>query len=131
MQIERMQHDKLVRTMSGMVGYQPLIEGNDNGRSLPGFLQDDPRNVIKNGIFKMVPLLTGVTRDETANAIDVKSIEKTFGTSTKFLDSVANEVRKSGLGIEIGQTVGKLLPGVGERKRLIHWRKKKFVLLSN
>lgn len=109
-----MQHDKVVRAMSGMVGYQPLINGDDNGRSLPGFLQDDPRDVIRNGTFKTVPLLTGVTRDETANAIDVKAIEKTFTTPTKFLDSIANSVRKSGMGIEIGQTVGKLLPGVGE-----------------
>lgn len=59
-QIERMQNDKVVRTMNGLVGYQPTIDGNDNERSLPGFLQDDPRNVIKNGTFKIVPLLTGI-----------------------------------------------------------------------
>lgn len=113
-QIERMQNDKVVRTMHGMAGYQPTIDGNDNERSLPGFLQDDPRNVIKNGTFKIVPLLTGVTRDETANAINIKSIEKTFASTSKFLDSVANVVQKSGMGINIGQKVGKLLPGVGE-----------------
>lgn len=74
----------------------------------------------------MVPLLTGVTRDETANAIDIKNIEKTFKTTTKFLDSVANSVRKSGMGIEIGQMVGKLLPGVGmDRKELVPLRNKK------
>lgn len=113
-QIERMQNDKVVRTLNGMVGYQPTIDGNDNERSLPGFLQDDPRNVIKNGTFKRVPLLTGVTRDETANAINIKSIEKTFTSTTKFLDSVATIVQKSGMGIDIGQMVGKLLPGIGE-----------------
>lgn len=112
-----MQSDKVVRTMNGMVGYQPTIDGNDNERSLSGFLQDDPRNVIKNGTFKIVPLLTGVTRDETANAINIKTIEKTFTTTTKFLDTVANSVRKSGMGIEIGQMVGKLLPGVGEKEK--------------
>lgn len=117
-QIERVQNENVVRTLNGMVGYQPTIEGIDNNRSLPGFLQDDPRNVIKNGTFKIVPLLTGVTRDETANAINIKTIEKTFATTTKFLDSIANSVRKSGMGIEIGQTVGKLLPGVGEYVRL-------------
>lgn len=114
-QMERMQNDKMVHSMSGMVGYQPLIDGDYNGRSLPGFLHADPRNVIKNGTFRLVPLLTGVTRDETANAIDVKAIEKTFNTSTKFLDSIANSVRNSGMGIEIGKTVGKLLPGVGKK----------------
>lgn len=100
--------------MHGMVGYQPTIDGSDNDRSLPGFLQDDPRDVIENGSFKIVPLLTGVTRDETANAINIKTIEKTFTSTTKFLDSVANVVQKSGMGIDVGQMVGKLLPGVGE-----------------
>lgn len=113
-QIERMQNEKVVQTMSGMVVYQPIIDGEDDERSLPSFLQVDPRNVIKNGTFRPVPLLTGVTRDETANAIDVKMIEKTFNSSTHFLDSVANSVQNSGMGIKIGQTVGKLLPGVGK-----------------
>lgn len=58
--------------------------------------------------------ILGVTRDETANAINIKTIEQTFTTTTKFLDSVANTVQKSGMGIDIRQMVGKLLPGVGE-----------------
>lgn len=81
-----------------------------------GFLQSDPKDVIKNGTFKTVPLLTGVTRDETANAIDVKSIEKTFTTTSKFLESLANSVQKSGLPIDVGGMAGKL-PGVGKRER--------------
>lgn len=100
--------------MNGNVGYHPSIEGKDNQRSLPGFLQEDPRYVVGNGTFKKVPLLTGVTRDETANAIDINNIEKIFSTSTKFLDSMANSLKKSGLGMNIGNVVGKLLPGVGK-----------------
>lgn len=97
--------------MNGNVGYQPIVEGKENHRSLPGFLEENPRYVVGNGTFKKVPLLTGVTRDETANAISIKSIEKIFTTATKFLDSVANSLKKTGV---LGNIVSHLLPGVGK-----------------
>lgn len=87
------------------------VEGKHDHRSLPGFLEDEPRYVVGNGTFKKVPLLTGVTRDETANAIDVKHIEKIFSNATKFLNSISDSLIKNGL---IGSVVNKLLPGVGE-----------------
>lgn len=95
--------------MNGNLGYEPSIEGKDDQRSLPRFLEEEPRYVVGNGTFKKVPLLTGVTRDETANSIDIKNIEKIFSTATKFLDSVANSLKKHGL----GNAVNTLLPGFG------------------
>lgn len=97
--------------MNGNIGYQPTMEGKEDHRSLPGFLEEEPRYVVGNGTFKKVPLLTGVTRDETANAIDIKNIEKLFTSTTKFLDSVANSLKKSG---SLGNVVNTLLPGVGK-----------------
>lgn len=110
-QVERLQGENVVRSLNGNVGYQPFVEGKDDRRSLPKFLEEDPRYVVGNGTFKKVPLLTGVTRDETANAIDIKSIEKIFTTATKFLDSMVNSLKKNGL---LGNIVGKLLPGIGK-----------------
>lgn len=109
--MERLQGQKVVRSMNGNVGYQPIVEGEENHRSLPGFLEEIPRYVIGNGTFKKVPLLTGVTRDETVNAINLKNIEKVFQTTTKFLDSVASSLKKNGL---LGNVVNTLLPGVGK-----------------
>lgn len=100
-----------MRSMSGNVGYEPSIEMPSNQRSLPGFLEEHPRDVLRNGTFKKVPLLIGVTRDETANGIDVKTIEKVFATATKFLESVANSLKKAGT---IGNVVNKILPGLGK-----------------
>lgn len=97
--------------MNGNVGYQPIVESKDDRRALPSFLGENPRYVVGNGTFKKVPLLTGVTRDETANAIEIKNIEKIFSSTTNFLESVSKSLTKSGL---VGNVVGKLLPGVGE-----------------
>lgn len=102
--------ENVVRSMNGNVGYEPSIELPSNQRSLPGFLEENPKHVLGNGTFKKIPLLIGVTRDETANAIDVKTIEKIFQTATKFLESVADELKAAGA---IGSVVNKILPGLG------------------
>lgn len=110
-QIERLQWQQIIRSMNGNVGFQPLVEGRHDNRSVPGFLDDEPRYVIGNGTFKKVPLLTGVTLHETANAINVKNIEKAFTNATKFLGSLADSVKKNGL---MKTVAGTILPGLGE-----------------
>lgn len=101
----------MIRSLNGNIGYQPAIEGKEDHRALPGFIEEDPRYVVGNGTFKKVPLLTGVTRDETANAINVKNIEKVFTSTTKFLDSIANSLKRNGM---LGNVVNTFLPGVGK-----------------
>lgn len=98
--------------MSGGAGYEPVIESSSQQRALPGFLEENPKEVINNGTFKKVPLLTGVTRDETANAIPLKDIQKVFSSSTKFLNYLASSLQIDGLvhGL-LGTTTG-LLPGL-------------------
>lgn len=128
-QIERLQGHQIIRSMNGNVGFQPLVEGRHDNRSVPGFLDDEPRYVIGNGTFKKVPLLTGVTLHETANAINVKNIEKAFTNATKFLGSLANSVKKNGL---MKTVAGTLLPGLGEGDAfLVNSRLKTFFFLKN
>lgn len=98
--------------MTGSVGYGPVVETPANGRALPGFIEEHPRDVFNNGTFKKVPLLTGVTRDETANALNLKDIEKIFTSATEFLNSVATSLQIDGL---VGNLVDVLLPGLGTR----------------
>lgn len=98
--------------MTGSVGYGPVVETPASGRALPGFIEEHPRDVFNNGTFKKVPLLTGVTRDETANVLNLKDIEKVFTSPTEFLNSVATSLQIDGL---VGNLVDVLLPGLGTR----------------
>lgn len=109
-QIERLQGRDIVKSMTGNVGYGPSIEQQADRRSLPGFLVENPIDVMKNGTFKKVPLLTGVTKDETANGFLIKDIEKIFTSATSFLNSIATKLP---LNNALGNLTGKLLPGVG------------------
>lgn len=109
-QIERLQGQKIVKSMTGNVGYGPAIEQHADRRSLPGILEENPTDVMKNGAIKKVPLLTGVTKDETANGFLIKDIEKIFTSTTAFLNSIATKLP---LNNALGNLTGKLLPGVG------------------
>lgn len=120
MQIERLQGKQIVRSMTGSTGYGPVVESPAKERSLPSFIEEHPRDVFNNGTFKKVPLLTGVTRDETANGINVKEIEKIFTSATEFLGSVAMSLKVDGL---IGNLADVLLPG------LSRWIQSKFTLV--
>lgn len=97
--------------MTGSVGYGPSVERPADGRSLPGFLEENPQEVMKNGTFKKVPLLTGVTKDETANGFLIKDIEKIFSSTTAFLNSLTSTLPLNGV---LGNLTGSLLPGVGK-----------------
>lgn len=56
--------------MSAHLGVVPAVETPDDRRGLPGFMTASPRDNLKKGQFKKAPLLTGVTKDETANGIN-------------------------------------------------------------
>lgn len=68
-QTERLQGREMIKSLTGMAGTGPVVEGSDDKRGLPGFLTEDPETTIKNGTFKKIPLLTGVTKHETANGL--------------------------------------------------------------
>lgn len=112
LQIERIQGHNILKSMTGNVGYAPSIERSFDGRSLPGFLDEPPAEVIRNGTFKKVPLLTGVTKDETANGFLLNELDDTFQSATKFLNSIAMKLSSDNQ--LLGNLTGKLLPGIGK-----------------
>lgn len=57
----------------GLLGPAPVTEGGNDGRFLPNFLPESPLDGLRAGQFPNIPLLTGVTRDETAPALFGKS----------------------------------------------------------
>lgn len=112
LQIERLQGREILRSMSGNVGFAPSVEQQTDRRSLPGFIVQQPVKVIQNGTFKRVPLLTGVTRDETANGFLLEELDQIFQSTTKFLNTLTTNLPVAGP--LLGNITGKLLPGVGK-----------------
>lgn len=101
-----MQGRDIVKSMTGNVGYGPVIERPNDMRSLPGFLEYNPQDVMKNGTFQKIPLLIGVTKDETANGFLLKDIQQIFSSTTEFLNSVAKQLHSL-------NNITKILPGLG------------------
>ncbi|VEN38422.1 unnamed protein product [Callosobruchus maculatus] len=76
--------------MSGGLGSAPVIEGYNDGRSLPGLVEADPALDLEKEKNPKVPLLTGICKDETKRAVrgHLKSdIENKLKTIPNFLDN--------------------------------------------
>ncbi|KMR04806.1 carboxylesterase 3 [Lasius niger] len=58
-----------VSSLSNLLGSGPVVEGSDDGRSLPNFMTESPEDSLKLGNFPSIPLLTGVMNDETGGAV--------------------------------------------------------------
>lgn len=58
-----------VKTMGSTLNPSPCVEGKDDGRFLPFFMNLPPFDALKAGKFLKVPLLTGVTKEETSTAV--------------------------------------------------------------
>lgn len=56
--------------MGSPLNPSPIVEGEDDGRFLPFFNNLPPIDVLKAGQFVKVPLLTGVTKEETSTAVN-------------------------------------------------------------
>uniref|UniRef100_A0A182R0P7 Carboxylesterase type B domain-containing protein n=1 Tax=Anopheles farauti TaxID=69004 RepID=A0A182R0P7_9DIPT len=96
LQTERFRGEKLVNGMTPQAGLNPVVEEKDDGRGLLGLLTDKPEVSLQAGNFPKIPLLIGVTKDETANAIDVKEIQSTFKGATNFLKKTSSLVGLDG-----------------------------------
>lgn len=106
-----MSNEQLIRGLSGSTGYEPSKEKSTNERSLPGFLESNPTDDLVNGTFPEIPLLLGVTRDETINGIDLKNIQSIFNSSSVFLESIARSIKD----IDIINSLPNVeLPGIGK-----------------
>ncbi|KAG5346414.1 EST1E Carboxylesterase, partial [Acromyrmex charruanus] len=58
-----------VSGLASLLGPGPVIEGSNDGRSLPNFMTASPEDSFRHGNFPSIPLLTGVMKDETGGAI--------------------------------------------------------------
>ncbi|XP_022226607.2 carboxylesterase 1E [Drosophila obscura] len=115
-QTERLAGRALVKGLTGSVGFQPHIESPDDGRALPSLIVGEPEQQLKSNNFSGIPLLTGVTKHETANSVTVETIEKVFGSAEQFLGSLGDALNKLTGFLKIDQITGQIakpqLPGL-------------------
>lgn len=64
-----MQSRGFVSGLNGRLAAAPVAEGLNDGRSLPGLIEDDPVESVYKQENAKIPLLTGVTKDETRRAV--------------------------------------------------------------
>ncbi|XP_068150389.1 carboxylesterase 1F [Drosophila tropicalis] len=108
-QTERLFGRALIKGLTGNVGFQPHIEGEDDGRALPSLLVGDPEQQLRSGNYSGIPLLTGVTKHETANSVTVETLDKVFGSAEKFLGSLNDALHKLTGFLRIDQVTGEIL----------------------
>jgi carboxylesterase type B len=98
LQISRLAEKNMIKAMNGMLSFSPNIEDKDDQRSLPGIVTDNPKEQLqKNTHEKKIPLLIGVTRDETANGVNTNDIMKIFKTGNEFLKATASALKLNDL----------------------------------
>lgn len=119
-QTERLQGRAMVKGLSGGVAFNPHKEEQDDNRGLPGFLTEEPAEQIMEKRLPEIPLLIGVTKEETGNAISLQVVEQIFGSAEKFLNSlldiaVIGDIKKL---LNVDAVTGKILqpnlPGLGQ-----------------
>ncbi|XP_011180382.2 carboxylesterase 1F [Zeugodacus cucurbitae] len=117
-QTERLAGRAIVKSLSGSVGFTPHIEDKNDGRSLPSLIEGEPEEQLRGGKFTPIPLLTGVTKHETANALRIGTLNRIFGSAQKFLTSLSGTLKDLAGFLRIDQVTGDILqpvlPGLTE-----------------
>ncbi|XP_017834845.1 carboxylesterase 1F [Drosophila busckii] len=115
-QTERLAGRALVKGLTGNVGFQPHMENEEDGRGLPSILVGEPEHQLRNGNFMGIPLLTGVTKHETANSVTVDTLNKVYGSAEQFLNSLSGAVQQLTGFLRIDKLTGNIakpeLPGL-------------------
>lgn len=96
LQVSRLSGQNAIKALTANVAVNPAVEQKDDGRGLLGVLTEKPEKSIAGGDFPKIPLLIGVTKDETANGIDVNEIESAFTSATEFLQSTSKIIGLDG-----------------------------------
>lgn len=78
--------------LTGFLNFLPHIEAKDDDRGLPGFLTESPSEILKMKHLPLIPLLIGVNSEETANGMNLQSIQKRFGSAEKFLTNITSKL---------------------------------------
>nr|AID61343.1 esterase [Calliphora stygia] len=115
-QTERLAGRAMIKALSGSIGFQPHIENEDDGRALPSLIVAEPDQQLQSGNFTPIPLLTGVTKHETANAFTLDNINKVFGSAEKFLGSLTDTLTNLTQFLRVDKITGEIskaqLPGL-------------------
>lgn len=74
--------------LTGFVNFNPHVEMKDDDRGLPGFLTESPKEKVENQHLPKVPLLIGVTKQETAKGLNLKNIKRSLGSYENFLKAL-------------------------------------------
>ncbi|KAH8293279.1 hypothetical protein KR018_007153 [Drosophila ironensis] len=115
-QTERLAGRALVKGLTGNVGFQPHVESENDERALPSLIVGEPEQQLKKSNFSGIPLLTGVTKHETANSVTVESIESVFGSAEMFLGSLSDSLNQLTSFLKIDKLTGQIakpqLPGL-------------------
>ncbi|XP_023304356.2 carboxylesterase 1E [Lucilia cuprina] len=115
-QTERLAGRAMIKALSGSIGFQPHIENEDDGRALPSLIVGEPDQQLKSGNFTAIPLLTGVTKHETANAFTLDNINKVFGSAENFLGSLTSTLQNLTEFLRVDKITGEIskaqLPGL-------------------
>uniref|UniRef100_A0A1I8P7F7 Carboxylesterase type B domain-containing protein n=1 Tax=Stomoxys calcitrans TaxID=35570 RepID=A0A1I8P7F7_STOCA len=108
-QTERLAGRAMIKGLGGSMGFQPHIEGENDGRALPSLIEDEPDQQLKSGNFTAIPLLTGVVKHETANAFTLDNINKVYGSAEEFLGSLSDTLLQLSSFLRIDSVTGKVL----------------------
>ncbi|CAG9813114.1 unnamed protein product [Phaedon cochleariae] len=68
-EFHRLQSNGFMSGLSGNLGGSPVTEGVNDGRSLPGLVENEPINDLEKENNPKIPLLTGIVKDETKRAV--------------------------------------------------------------
>lgn len=66
---ERLNDQDVSMQMAGLHSTGPVSEGEYDYRGLPTFVPRNPLDTMQTGKFNKIPILTGVTKDETAASV--------------------------------------------------------------
>ena len=68
-QIARLAYKGFASGLAGLLSPAPVVEGPNDARFLPSFMGEQPGSVLDRGAFPKIPMLIGVTKDETYPAV--------------------------------------------------------------
>ncbi|XP_011187375.2 carboxylesterase 1E [Zeugodacus cucurbitae] len=111
-QTERLAGRAIVKGLTGSAGFTPHIEGENDGRALPSIIVGAPEEQLRSGKFEPIPLLTGVTKHETANAVSIGTLNRIFGSAQEFLNSLTDVLKELTGFLRIDKITGEILKPV-------------------
>lgn len=107
----------MIKAMTGSVGFGPVVERPYDDRGLPSLLDALPEVKFKSGFIKKIPLLTGVTKHETANAFVLNKVREKFSSASEFLKTVSASLNLEKL-LSATKDLPKInIPGTGRKAK--------------